>query len=401
MLSSTLIADSRNIGYFLLYTDQHHDNRYKEGSPANCFLGSTGLGCCREDDIPIKPEHNAGKYGDYNCDTPKIAVNLTLKWFSDFGTYDAIFWGGDSAGHHDLTQSISENMGAVKTVTDFIQMYYPNTPVFPCIGNHDTWPIDQLGQPPLDEGITGDIASYWKQWLPTDQYEQFKRGGFYSKLFRPGLRIVVLDSLFFDRNNLLDRVGSVEPNEQWEWLNKTLDASRTANESVWVFGHIPPGTGEATKNFTEQFIIVNHAYQDVIKYHLWGHTHHDQILLLSYQGKIFSSGNVGPSAMFNHQFGAVMKFYYDRDTFEIIDYEQYAINLTAINEGKPFTFTKQYSALKEYELKDLSVNSMVDIYNRMKKNNTLADVYCSHFNPGMNHTCSENGAIGDILVSYQ
>ena len=72
-----------NLGRILHISDIHLDTRYHIGGVDNCVFGETGLGCCREFDIPKKPYGYASEWGNYNCDAPIKLVNETFRWIRD------------------------------------------------------------------------------------------------------------------------------------------------------------------------------------------------------------------------------------------------------------------------------------------------------------------------------
>ena len=124
-------------------SDIHYDSRYHIGGVEHCYLGSTGLGCCRKNDIPLKPSGYANEWGSYNCDTPIKLLNESLKWISDHIQIDKIIYTGDSVDHHDITQTIGHNLNEIGTVFTLFREYFPDTQLFHILGNHDTYPIDQ------------------------------------------------------------------------------------------------------------------------------------------------------------------------------------------------------------------------------------------------------------------
>ena len=104
----TLLRTWNNLK-ILHITDIHYDPLYSTNSPTNCFLGNTGLGCCHKYDIPLKNSGKASKWGDYNCDLSYTFLDSTFKWIQKefYNTTQFIIYTGDSAGHHDFSNSLS------------------------------------------------------------------------------------------------------------------------------------------------------------------------------------------------------------------------------------------------------------------------------------------------------
>ena len=168
-LTSTLAVSNR----FLHVTDIHIDTSYHTGSPTHCVLGSTGLGCCRKYDIPLMGSPKARRWGEKTCDAPLLLVNETFRWISQhFTNLDFVLYGGDTVGHHDLSQSESKNLETLGLMSDMFNHHFSTIPVIPNQGNHDTYPIDQTLP-----GVTGrmreQLSEYWSPRLGVEASSKF------------------------------------------------------------------------------------------------------------------------------------------------------------------------------------------------------------------------------------
>ena len=234
---------SSDIGYMMHISDIHYDQYYHKDTPISCVFGDYfGLKCCHKNSIPIKNSNLAGKWGDYNCDTPYDLIDYTFNWVStNILELDYIIWSGDSASHNDLIQSFKMNMGAVNTTTSLLNKYFKNVKIFPVIGNHDTYPVDQLTIPNPDTFVTRTIGKIWEKWL------NIEKGGYYTLLVKKGFRIVGLNCLYHDKNNIFIR-NKKDPANQNSWLENVLQNATNNNEKVWLISHIPPTS--SSNNFT-------------------------------------------------------------------------------------------------------------------------------------------------------
>jgi sphingomyelin phosphodiesterase len=380
-----------NIGNILHLTDVHYDQFYKEGSSATCFIAEkVGLRCCRDYDIPISPYRKAGKWGDYDCDTPLDIIEYTLQNSVSQGfDYDYIFWTGDAASHHDLTQSFDINMKAVDTVTDIIQKYYPNTTVIPVIGNHDTWPIDQLLPPFYNTtAVTKYLSKKWNMWIPEESMDTFYYGGYYSMKITDDLLFVVLNCLYEDDNNILDR-KTPDPGHQNAWVKSVLKKAYDNKQKVWIIGHIYPGAGESTDTFTNLMINLTRTYPDTITNQFFGHSHKDEFKLYrSEKNEFISHLYISPSLMPDEHNPGFRIYKFDKDTYEILDYDQYYISLEELNDGRQVDFKKIYSCNEYYNMKDQSTDSWVRLYKNMTMDNVTADKYCTMYSyTGIDQKC--------------
>ena len=67
----------------------------------------------------------------------------------------------------------------VKNVTDLLKDTFPNTRVFPVLGNHDVWPKDQV--PITADDYFNQILSFsgWGSFLKDSAVDTFKKGMLY------------------------------------------------------------------------------------------------------------------------------------------------------------------------------------------------------------------------------
>ena len=176
---------NNNIRYILHVTDIHYDHNYYVTAPNNCIIGSkTGMGCCRKDNIPLKPYNQCSIYGDYKCDVPKLLVNDIFNWtkhhiYNKNIKFDYIIYTGDSPGHHIISQSLKGNLDSINTVNNIINKYYPNIPLYQTLGNHDTYPIDQT-ESSLYRTILNNVSHLWSKWLTAKDMNNVIKGGYYS-----------------------------------------------------------------------------------------------------------------------------------------------------------------------------------------------------------------------------
>ena len=239
-------------------SDLHYDLHYLPGAPADCLFDKLGLGCCRNTSIPdpTRPLRSAGKWGDFNCDTPLTFLNETFRWIREqLFPLDVLIVSGDLVDHHDFSQSFEENMRAVEELSDLLAFWFNNistttTTIIPVFGNHDTWPVDQL----LPESeVQRRMAKIWSKhgWIPHTEYEQFAKNGYYllsNATARDGVSAVITNSLYYHVDNIfLNR--STDVGDQWSWL-WSLPKNLTRDKLTLWTGHIVPGSGSVTANYT-------------------------------------------------------------------------------------------------------------------------------------------------------
>jgi len=348
-----------DIGVFVQLTDIHIDFYYEEGSYADCIGDIVTLPCCHSWEIP-RSFRLAGKYGDFKCDSPEITINETLNAVTRLNyKYDFAIWTGDSPSHNDFSQSESLNLRSIQRVSNLISEYLPGIVVYPSFGNHDTWPIDQLADPPNYGWLKDNVAEYWKKWLPNEiQQKSLKHGGYFSIDVVPGLRIISVNTLFYDYFNILTRAD--DPAEQWDWFSKELIQARKNKEKVWIIAHIYPGNEEAKESYSIKYQNLINNFTDIVIGQFFGHSHKDQLLFLknstSITNMIYIAPSVTPMGDMNPSFRI---FFYNRKTFEIVDFEQYYMNLTDANLKKRTQFQLNYKASQFFNLPRLSLDGWV------------------------------------------
>jgi predicted MPP superfamily phosphohydrolase len=385
-----------NTGSFLQITDVHYDSRYTPGAPNNCLLGITGLGCCRKNSIPLDPYGPAGEFGDYNCDVPLRFIESSFDWIrNNLDNPDFILWTGDNVDHHDLSQSLISNIEEIAVVSNMFSKYF-SAPVYPILGNHDTFPIDQLTTKFSETVLSKNVTDIWQRlgWLDTHMAKQFRYGGYYNTSLR-GVQIIALNSLYYDKNNLEIYIEhEKDPVQQWQWLEATLQWCKDSKLKAWLIGHIPAASGEATNNFTNNFSEIVNKYSDVLVNQFWGHTHNDQFMLyMNKETKTATAhGYIAPSMMARSgaaQFPTIRQYIYNRDTMEVMDYKQYFCNLTDANVKKQVNYMVSYSAKDAYNMPDLSTDSWAWVYKEMNVNKSMLLDYWSRYIPGLYYPCDD------------
>ncbi len=380
-------------------SDIHIDLKYTIGAPTNCVLGDTGLGCCRNTDIGLTPPGSAGPWGDPHCDSPLPLLNNTLRWIiNNAGPIDVILMTGDFVDHHDLSQSWDANRENIQITSNMFSDVFsplPSPPVIiPILGNHDTYPVDQLIPDITAPTILGDIKNIWSNWLMSDTSRQtFGNCGFYTDLV-PRLgdktRVLVVNSLYYDNNNVAIKSGLQDICSQLEFIQTTVQNAEKANETIWLLGHIPPGSSSCQDSFTQFLQSIMVRYSNTILYNFWGHTHIDELRLYRNSSGPVSSMFIIPSLVpGTNRYPAFRIYTYNTTTKVMENYEQYHCPLSTST-----TFpgcSKTYDAVSYYDIPDVTSHSMVGLAQKMADNRTVFDKYSSVVEyPGAGPCCIQS-----------
>jgi len=383
-----------NCNYFLHFTDIHYDKSYKENTPNNCVIASkVGLKCCRSYDIGLKPYKKSSKWGDYNCDSPLLLVNNSFIWMkNNLPNIDFIVYTGDTSGHHDITQTVENNIKSSNEISKLIDNLYPTIPFYQVLGNHDTYPIDQT-VPYIYPYIVKKITNYWTKWLNNTNNIKY---GYYSQYIKNNLKIIGFNSIYYDSNNLFKvNKNSKEyiTNYQWKWLEEEFKKSLINKDKIIFLNHIPIGSGEATPYYNTKLSLLLKKYNKIILTNLYGHTHHDQFYLVKNKNSYITYGLITPSLLPDKHFITFRLYIYDNNN--IYDYIQYGCNLTKIIQTNVFDCDKIYKFSELYNETKININTLVNIYNKFKNNDTIFQKYYLNYKPGTttnicNKDCKKN-----------
>ena len=153
----------------------------------------------------------AGFYGaeTSDCDTPISLINATFKWIEENlkDEIDFIVWTGDSAKHDNddriprtEKQVVSQNRFVVEK---FAEVFGEgkhghkgfSIPIVPTLGNNDVLPHNIFKEGP--NKWTKTYLDIWKLFIPQDQKEEFRKGGYFSVEVIPNqLAVISLNTLY-------------------------------------------------------------------------------------------------------------------------------------------------------------------------------------------------------------
>jgi len=121
----------------VMMSDLHMDWDYLEGADNSCGKPL----CCRSDSgLAPTAARSAGKWGDYNCDLNTITLDSMLSEIKNNVKPDLVMWAGDSVPHNVDSLTFDSNVAIMKNITKEVSDGLDGIKIFPCIGNHDTYP---------------------------------------------------------------------------------------------------------------------------------------------------------------------------------------------------------------------------------------------------------------------
>jgi len=258
------------------------------------------------------------------------------------------------------------------------------------VGNHEAVPVNEFaprsigGMWNMSWLYTG-LAERWSVWLPSDAQAQVEFAGYYTTLTPDGVRIISLNTnLGCNSEDIFLQFPSSEsadPDQQLHWLLSTLDSAEKNNEIVYIIQHINPSLDDCSSEWFGNYFKIINRYKNNILGYFAGHTH-DDIFAVLYDlasdetvapvSIAYFAGSVTPYSDENPGFRL---FEIDSVTKAVIDYTEYAINLTQANIAGFPTWQPIYSARSAYSLPDMSPSSWHELSLRMGTNETLLYEY--------------------------
>lgn len=376
LILSLLSFVSSSLSYsFWVITDWHINNFWMDGNTRlNTSLGNV-LKLCN--DYTEETELRPGKYSSFGCSSNLELWKTTLSHMKNVNPHpNFIMWLGDNHGHVQEPDTENLVLGSTSLLKDMVEETFPNIPVLPAIGNHDTYPYDS---DPGSEYYT-KLCSYWKQWLTPDELINCNNNGTFSTKIS-NLRLLSINT----QHLTLDIINYIET---------VFKQSKLNNEFIYIGAHIPLGPASCFKcdcsmgfeggcwntDFQTKFLDLVSNYSDIIKGIFHGHTHTDEFRVLFKDGLPSNMIYIIPSLPpYNPDTNpSVRMFEYDNE-YNIIDYKQHWLELTASNKLES-PLWQYYSPKNLYKMPDLSPHSWMMLEKTFEVNDDMFQVYYQAFN---------------------
>lgn len=167
-------------------SDIHFDFHYTPGTIKKCNLPV----CCNpQNGYTTDPELAAGQFGEYACDLPEPVFLDMMHFIKENIKPEAIIWPGDNSVHSVWDNTEKQISKYTDEITERLKEFYPKESgvnVYPTIGNHDTWPVNNEDFSKADN--SKPLIMYdeiWSDYFTTPEAKQsFKDFGYYSMPFK-------------------------------------------------------------------------------------------------------------------------------------------------------------------------------------------------------------------------
>lgn len=309
-------------------------------------------------------------FGRYGCNPPEqLWYSLHEQMMQIEQNPEVVIFTGDISPHGFPDDGFTSKMGikleslcdtkflvTEKMVKDLVNSF-PKTRWAFTMGNNDHFPKDTYWQPYIQK--LGDMFLS-TGFFTKHQYDDFIiHGSNYIDI--DGVRYMSIDFTIFMDNAVLPPNGDTNKSTvaAYEvklrdtvvsWVEKGLADARKKGLAVWIVGHQPLNTNKGKDEFTVEGVHYSGIkdtfteYGDIIKVGLFGHRNVAglaEVLSKDFH-PIFPSltaPGVSPRGKNNPSF---MMIYQDRDTKEVVDFQQWIFDLLEQNEEAKRMDTSKY-----------------------------------------------------------
>ncbi|GIQ80336.1 hypothetical protein KIPB_001116 [Kipferlia bialata] len=371
--------------FFIVINDVHADLWFKTGSDPNqrCVNG-TGT---------------AGVFGEHVCDTPFYALDAALQATAKaFPNPDFMLYLGDAPPHNwdphgPILMDDKDVIDSIDRVIGSLTVAYPETvPVFPILGNHDTYPEECLplkGKARTD--WLGRVGDCYKRCsgMSDDSVATFKEYGWYTESLNDSTTLVVMNTVYYDMMNVYVMLGGCSDRtapDQWTWLEDQFLAARAEGKKVLLALHRPVGyySNKIEYDFCphDSHLLENLLveYSDVVPVSFAGHTHRDEWRIIRDElGAPSHSIIISPGATgYTLTNPGIRLVEWNPSTGEIIGWTQLYWDIDLSNKYDYLDLRVGYRAAEEYGLLNVNATVMADVSQDLVDDDRAFSSFYSH-----------------------
>ena len=336
-------------------TDIHLDVKYIENGTVFCDEPI----CCRT------PASNysrikSGKFGHLGkCDANLNLLDSFIEKAYELNP-DFIIWTGDNSPHNSKNATQEENYEATRIVKNKLDAKFKNEIIiYPALGNHEKYPADlYIGD---EAELLENYAQIFKDYFYEEKaFESFRKYGYYTEKYKnTNLRIVVLNCLICDTWNFYVIGGRHDAaKKEFIWLEEVLRQAEKNGEYIYLIDHFPINNHAELTECAQRLRALFDRFDYIIRGFFSGHTHYDDIAPVRtyFEPKPIININfiAPPLTSYNGRNPSFRQFIIDSNTKNVIDYEQYRLNLTDANEKREANWYIVYRATEMYNVTDLT-----------------------------------------------
>lgn len=241
----------------------------------------------------------ATTFGNYECDPPEVLLNHSLKHVAETAAdnkYEFLLFTGDIVDHDVIHCDYNTTKFAEIRSYKIMKHFLEDVPIFPTLGNHDTFPYGQLAPLKLGNTTLNESVYQWNAelmgelwinngWLNKSKEQEISlHYAAFSTVTARGLKVISLNSNCYYQKNLYAYINMESQPDlfgQWDFLINELVESEKIGQRVWILAHIPAGDSDTLPIQSNIFAkIVERFSPYTIANIFYGHTHRDQFKVL-------------------------------------------------------------------------------------------------------------------------
>lgn len=368
-------------------TDLHWDQQYVIGSTNEC---EEPICCGNPDNMPKDKAKQAGLYGSYRkCDVPMRTLDTTLESIKEIHgpELEFVIVTGDFV-EHTIWDMDEEVVGiSMMEQTALINQYFPKTPVFYAIGNHDGYPPNLFVPPQvmdISKWIFTLFNEQWSTWLDDNARGTIDKGGFYTFRGKDGPRIISLNSMFCYNLNWFLAYDPVDPAGQLIWLADTLIKAEEAGEMVYIIQHISVGTVDCLQEYSRELWRILTRFHCIIKGLFTGHVHRDETRL------IYDIDDLSKPIISVHNGGSVTSYIdvnpnykiyeVEEESWDVLNAESWIFDLGATQKNPEWI--RLYSFRDEFKVPSIRPEDLHNVIMQLANDENLMRKYNSFYGKG-------------------
>uniref|UniRef100_A0A915CRE5 Sphingomyelin phosphodiesterase n=1 Tax=Ditylenchus dipsaci TaxID=166011 RepID=A0A915CRE5_9BILA len=382
----------------LQLSDLHFDYSYTPGSEADC---KQPICCQRQVNVTSLSSTSINKPAGYwgtlaSCDVPIWTIENMLQHINRTEKLDYIMLTGDYMSHSDWTYTKEEHLSVIANFSTLMQKYFPNTPVFWGIGNHEGVPVNSLFS------FLSSFLYFAPHFAPAKFQPKWLTYCYLSRILQcvvdRGLKLISVNTGYCETTNFFLYINQTDPDGTLAWLVSELYESERANQSIHIMAHVPPGDGECLEGWSRNYYRVVNRFADTIKAQFFGHVHTDAFTVFyedmnDYLSQPTNVLYTAPSVTTFENLNPAYRIYtidgnYKNSSYEIDDFETYFLNLT---ETKDIDHHPQwkllYKAKEEYGMTNLSAQSWHDLSQRIRGSKTVYKKFLKNYARRTDYPC--------------
>ncbi|KAH7728277.1 Protein ASM-1 [Aphelenchoides avenae] len=393
-------GQTKEIFRVLQISDIHFDAGYVPGSESSCSMPV----CCTGRPGP-EVQQPAGYWGTIAaCDIPYWTIENMLAHINRTEQITYVILSGDYMSHRDWSYTRQDHMLVIRNLTDLLNRYFPTTPVFWAIGNHEGVPVNSFAPhfaPPQfrPEWLYKSVYAAGEKWLPPAAEKPMHYRGSYSVMITEKLKLISLNTGYCETTNFFLYINQTDPDDSLTWLTNELYTAEQLGQVAHIVAHIPPGDSECLEGWARNYYRIVNRFSETIRAQFFGHVHTDSFTVFyedmnDFRSKPTSVLYSAPSVTTFADLNPAYRIYsiegnYEGSSYDVIDFDTYFLNLTEATAEEAPRWDLLYQAKKEYELKDLTPKSWHRLSERIHADPATYSKFLRNYARRWNYKCDK------------